>query len=232
MTMYTIRNNTAADLTFQDTGGILRNVIAGSSGTFDISASTYSSLVSNVGTANVVPLTFGTFRYAVTGYSPVATPTDIVVIQGSSLVTRINKIALSGFAGTAGMMPVELIRRSTEYTTIGSAALTAVTAAKMDTTMAAATAVVSTVGTANFTSVGTAVGTIGAKRLCFGSSAIPNTPILVWDFSGTNVSAVTPTDNPLVLRGTSDFLMINLQGAALPSSGVIDIEIETTEYAA
>jgi hypothetical protein len=232
MTLYVVKNNTSSDLTFLDTGGILRQILPGSSGTYDISASVYTSLVANVGSANVVPLPFNTFRYAVVGYTPVATPTDILMIQGSSLVTRVNRISLFGFAGTtAGFMPAALIRRSTQFTTQGSAVFTALTAAKMDTQMAAATAVVSTIGTANLTSVGTAVATVGAKRLPFSSATVGLGGATTWDFSATAVSAVSPTDNPVVLRGTSDFLFINLQGAAVPSGGVIDIEIETTEYA-
>jgi hypothetical protein len=34
---------------------------------------------------------------------------------------------------------------------------------------------------------------------------------------------------PILLRGTSDYVYVNLAGAAVPSGGVIDIEVEWEE---
>jgi hypothetical protein len=165
-----------------------------------------------------------TFRYAGT-FTPVATPTDVLMIQGSATKTlRIKRIALGGVATANGNMPAQLIRRSTQFTTQGSAVFTAITAGKHDTTDAAATGVVSTIGTANLTSVGTLVANVGQGRLFLPTTATGTPSPLVWDFA-------TRQDKPLILRGVLDFLFINLVGAAVPAGGVIDYEIEIEEDA-
>ena len=166
-----------------------------------------------------------TYRYSSLSVTPVATPTDFLFIQGSASKTiRIKRIKLSGVATANGNMPVQLIRRSTLFTTQGSATFTSVTAGKHDVNDASATANVAFVQTANFTSVGTAVGgNIAADRLqmlavgsAIGSSS------LTWDFS-------TRQDKALILRGTSDIVYINFNGSAIPTGGVVDFEIETEE---
>jgi hypothetical protein len=45
---------------------------------------------------------------------------------------------------------------------------------------------------------------------------------LVWDFS-------TRQDKALILRGTTDFIAINGNGATVPAGGAIDYEIEIEE---
>jgi hypothetical protein len=163
-----------------------------------------------------------TYRYAGLAFTPVATPTDVIQIQGSATKTlRITRIGIGGVATAQGNMPVQLVRRSTAGT-LGSAVLTAVTAAKTDTSDPAATGVVSTVGTANYTTLGTAVATLGASRLnmpAVGTGAQPQRVVFVF-FTA-----------PLGRRGASDWLGINLNGAAVPSGGVIDYEIEIQEDA-
>ena len=47
---------------------------------------------------------------------------------------------------------------------------------------------------------------------------------LVWEFA-------TRQDKAVLLRGVSDFLYINLGGAAVPAGGTIDYEIEIEEDA-
>ncbi len=162
------------------------------------------------------------YRAAVLGFTPVATPTDIALIQGSaSFTTRIRKIIVQGVATAAGNIPIVLIRRSTPYTTSGSAVLTAIaTIGPMDSEDPAATAVVETVSTANFTSVGTAVATLatGRAQLAASGSGIGFTPL---EFNFNN--------NSIVLRGTSDYLALNCNGAAVPAGGVLDITVEWEE---
>jgi hypothetical protein len=167
------------------------------------------------------------YRYAGTAFSMVATPTAVIVIQGSATKTvLIKSIKLSGAATAYGSMPFTLVRRSTAGT-LGSAALTAVTAGKLDTDNAAASAVVSTVGTANYTTLGTAVATLAAGRLnmpALGSAATSSAGNpLVWHFSDGFTQ-------PLTLRGTGQYLTIEGNGAAIPAGGVLDYEIETFEY--
>lgn len=176
--------------------------------------------------ANAVKIaetTRATFRYAGLAVAPVPTPTDFIVIQGSANRTvRVKRVKLTGAATAAGTMPVQLVKRSA-VGTIGSAALTPITPAKHDSKDLAPTAVVSTVGTANYTTVGTSAGVIGADRLqmtALGTGVAAN-PV-IWDFANR-------IDKPLFLRGASEFLCVNLNGAAVPAGGVIDFEIETEE---
>lgn len=164
-----------------------------------------------------------TFRYA-GNYTPVAAPTDTLMIQGSATTTlRVKRIALWGATASAvGTVAASLIRRSTKFTTQGTAAFTAITPGKMDTGDAAATGVVSTIGTANFTSVGTPAGNIGAGRL-FWPIATTTPPYLIqWDFA-------TRQDKALILRGVTDFVFLNLAGGTIPTGGTIDFDIEIEE---
>jgi hypothetical protein len=163
------------------------------------------------------------YRYAVSAFAPVATPTDVVVIQGSATKRVIVKLIKVAGASTAlGTHPVTVIRRSTAGT-IGSAVLTAITPAKMDSNQPAATGVVSTVGTANYTTVGTAAGLVETGRvqlttLDAGGAGLP----FILDF-GPRFS------KPLILRGILEFCCINFNGNALEAGGVFDITIETEE---
>lgn len=166
------------------------------------------------------------YRACKLAFAPVATPTDILVIQGSATKTvRIKIIQIGGVATAQGNMPVQLIRRSTAGT-IGSAVLTAITAGAHDNTNdGAATAVISTVGTANYTTPGTQVAIVGVGRVnmpAITSGAV--TGPLSFDFC-------LHEDKALILRGTSDYLWINLNGTAIPAGGVFDILIEFEEDA-
>lgn len=228
MTQYVIKNTTAGDLLVTDSGGLQHNILPGSSLTVDLTPAWYNTVVATVGVSGVAPVPVTSFKYAVLALAPVATPTDVVVIQGSaSNVVRIKRIKLTGQATGQGAMPVQLIRRSAAYNAIGSAVLTAVNAGKYDTMGSAATAVVSTVGTANFTTVGTAVATIEVGRLgmpALGTGTAGDGQRVFWDFD-------EDANEPLVLRGVADVLAINFTGAAVPAGGVLDISIETVESA-
>jgi hypothetical protein len=165
-----------------------------------------------------------TFRYA-GNFTPVATPTDVLMIQGSATKTlRVKRIALGGVATSNGNMPAVLIRRSAQFTTQGSAVFTAITPGKHDTNDAAATGVVSTIGTANLTSVGATAGTLAQARLFLPTTATGTPSPLVWDFA-------TRQDKALILRGVTDFVFLNLAGAAVPAGGTIDFDIEIEEDA-
>ena len=164
-----------------------------------------------------------TYSYGVLAFAAVATPTDVVVIQGSaSKRVAVKRIMIWGAATAAGTMPVQVIRRSTAGT-LGSAVLTAVTPAKHDTNQASASGVVSTVGTANYTSLGTSAGIVATGRLQMtalgtGVAAVP----FILDF-GDRLT------KPVYLRGASEFCNINFNGAAIPSGGVMDLTIEIEE---
>lgn len=165
-----------------------------------------------------------TFKYAGT-FTPVATPTDVLMIQGSGTKTlRIKRIALGGVATANGNMLATLIRRSTQFTTQGGAVFTAQTPGKLDSSDAAATGVVSVIGTANLTSVGTSAGVLAQQRLFMPTTATGVPAPLIWEFA-------TRQDKALILRGASDFVFLNLNGGAVPAGGVIDFDIELEEDA-
>lgn len=158
-----------------------------------------------------------TYRYSGT-LTPAATPTDIIVIPGSSTRTgRIKSIVLGGIATTAGSMLATLIRRSTLNTGGTSAAATG---APHDINDAAAT-VIPQVYSANPTGLGTAVGNMNRGRLWLPLATAQPSP-LRWDFS-------TRQDKALIVRGVTDVIAVNLGGAAVPSGGAIDWEVEIEE---
>jgi hypothetical protein len=164
------------------------------------------------------------YNFSVSAFAAVATPTAVVVVQGSASKTvRIRKIWVTGAATAAGTMPVVLTRRSTAGT-LGSAVLTGITASKMDINDPAVTAVASTVGTANYTTLGTTAGIVATGRVCMTAlgSGLGVQP-LAFEFGKEFKSCV--------LRGASDFLTIDFGGAAIPSGGVLDITVHLEEDA-
>jgi hypothetical protein len=153
---------------------------------------------------------------AVSGVTPAATPTDVVVLQGSaSKIVKIRRVILSGIAGTAGTMIVNFVRRSTAAS--GGTATTP-TPTKFDSADSAATAVLQQFS-ANPT-VGTTAGIVYANRLFLN---------LTTAAAGTIVQDFLSGAEAHILRGTSEFFAINFAGATVPASGVIDYAIYWTE---
>jgi hypothetical protein len=175
----------------------------------------FAQLVSSDGTK-------ATYGYVAAGVTPVATPTDVLVIQGSATKTvRVKRIKIGGFATTAGQFIVQLIRRSAANSG-GSATLTAVTPGKFDVTDPAATAVVSYVQTGNFGTLGASAGLLRTGRLFLNTATAGGTSEVVWEFA-------TREDKAAIIRGTSDFLCLNCAGATVPNGGELDFEIEQEE---
>lgn len=157
-----------------------------------------------------------TYRAVILGLVPVASATDVVYIAGSATKTvRINRISVSGSAGTALNTPVVLAKRSTANTAGTCAAMTAV---PIDTANAAATAVASSC-TANPT-LGTLVGNVASVSAMFNVGTAASVPAVF-----TN-----GIDNgqPIILRGVAQTLGVNLAGVSV-SSGVLNVTIEWTE---
>lgn len=164
------------------------------------------------------------YRAAKVQFTPVATPTAWCVIQGSATKTvRIKKIRVTGLATAAGTMDC-ILNKCSDAGTAGSAVLTALTKVPLDSGNAAATAVVSTVGTANYGTEPALVGVIGARRLCLTAdgTGVNVTPI-EWDFG--------VGDQALVLRGTAQHVTVSGNGDALPSGAKFDVEVEWAEDA-
>lgn len=183
---------------------------------------------SAVGVQNPLPVepgTRNTYRYALNDITPVAAPTDIFMIQGSATKTvRIKRIAIYGESTAAGSIGLQLIRRSTQFATQGTATFTPIAAALHDTLDAStpATAVVSYIQTANLTAVGTANGILDIAMLTFGNAGAVPLNSVIWEFSTRN-------DKPIILRGLTDFLFIGGFGDALPTGAKLYISIETEE---
>lgn len=164
------------------------------------------------------------YRAAKTALTPVATPTVVFQIAGSATKTvRVKKIAVHGSATAYGQMPCTLYRAS-DAGTVGSAVLTAISAGKADSGSAAATAVVATVGTANYTTVPLAAGIIGARRVDFA-------PLTTAATSSGSAATVWTFDRAVVLRGVAEILAINFNSTAVVSGGVLDLEVEWEEDA-
>jgi len=164
-----------------------------------------------------------TFWYS-GNYTPVAAPTDSLMIQGSATRTlRVKRISLLGATGTAaGTIPATLIRRTTQFTTQGTAAFTNITPGKADVNDANATGVVATIGTANITSLGANPTNLRQGRLWFPIAASAPPVPLVWDFAMRQ-------DKANILRGIGDFMFINFGGGTVPTSGTVDYEIQIEE---
>jgi hypothetical protein len=160
-----------------------------------------------------------TYRYESVANVPAATPTDVLVLQGSATKTlKVKRVVLSGESTAAAQMTVSLIRRSAADTAGTS---TSPTPAKADNSDAAPTGVIK-LYTANPTGLGAAVATIVSRRLGLNpTGGLPAAPV--------EMSFGVRNDEPIVLRGAADFLAINLGGAAVPAGGKIDIAIEWTE---
>jgi hypothetical protein len=139
-----------------------------------------------------------------------ANPTDVFTITGSATKTvLIQKIKLSGTQQNAGSADFIFIRRSTANT---GGTSTTITAGQHDSNDAAPTATVRAY-TANPT-LGTAAGNIR-----FSSVFIPSK-------SGTGGSPTLfpfgdiPNESPIVLRGTSQVLAINMNSVTMSNSSL------------
>jgi hypothetical protein len=167
------------------------------------------------------------YRYAVPNFTPVAAPTEMFVIQGSATKTvGIRRIKVTGAATAAGSMQLTLTRRSSAGT-LNTAVLTAVTACKVQSGNAAASAVVSSVGTANYQTPGTVVAQAYAGRLslvAIGSAATSS------DCQPNTIDFGMPNDQMFTLSGVSEWLTIDGEGSALPSGAKLDVSIDTVEY--
>ncbi len=166
------------------------------------------------------------YRAGWTAAAPVATtPSVFALLVGSATTTtRVKKITVWGAATAAGGMPIVAEKCSATLTTGGT--LTGCTAVPLDSGNAAASAVLSTVGTANITTVPTVVGIVGAGRIQF-------TALTTAATSGAGVPFVIDftqnSSQALVLRGTQQCLTLSFKGATLASGGVTDGMVEWSE---
>jgi hypothetical protein len=148
-------------------------------------------------------------------FTPVATPTDLVIIEGSATKTvRILAFYIATTNTAAGSQAFSLVKRSTADTT---GTFVAATAVALDSTNPAAS--VNRVGhfTANPGALGTTVGTIVTKRVA-SPAAIPASFAGVVQDAGYDLLATAQNSNVdqcVTLRGVTECLALNFAGAAL-----------------
>ena len=162
------------------------------------------------------------FKFALNDFNLIATPTDVVIIQGAdNVLSQLCRIAFYAEGATAaGNVAVNLVRRSTKFTTQGTATFTAITAGSYDKRQDPAQTQVSIVQTANLTTVGTQVGgLLGSKIL---SLPIGGSGSIEWE--GRWAEEFSPR-----LTGSSDFIAINLNADTLPAGtikGYVEVLVE------
>jgi hypothetical protein len=183
-------------------------------GTYDIARSAPGTTgIPSVSTEGVRQ----TYSAGTLGFTPVATPTDFLAIVGSGTKTvRVLRISISGFATSAITEDIVLIKRSSANSGSTPVDLTAV---PHDANDSAATAVIRTYTASNPTT-GTAVGNVRAQKLNLGATGAAGS--IVWDFTRNN-------DQAIVLRGTTQYLVLNWNGAAVPSGTTLDFDVEWSE---
>jgi hypothetical protein len=158
------------------------------------------------------------------GIAPAASATDVACITGSATkITRVQRISVSGTAGTLVTLPVIIFKHSVANTGGTAAATTALPVPiPLDSTFAAATAT-TTAYTANPTVDATAVQ-LDARTVSFNTtSALANGPTALFDW-GNRSFAAAPT-----LRGVAQQVCVNFGGISV-SSGLAAISFYWTEY--
>lgn len=159
------------------------------------------------------------YSYVTLNLGPAASPTDILAIGGSATkLIKVRQILLSGSASAATNILPTLVRRSAANT--GGTATTP-SFLPRDINDPAATAALK-VWTANPAVLGTLVGQLDGGRLNLAPAANGGIDRLLFQFGWLN-------DKPIVLRGVSDFLCLNLGGSAIANSPTLDISIMITE---
>lgn len=156
--------------------------------------------------------------------APFTAPTAAFVMTGSATKTvRIKSITINGTATAAGAMQFSLKKNSTAGT-LGSAVLTTITAAPLDSGNAAATGVLSSVGTANYTTLPTLVAAVHSGSLEMGVVGTGVFAPNVIEFGKNGTQAIA-------LRGVAECLTLDFLGTAIPSGGKVDFSIVWSEDA-
>lgn len=179
----------------------------------------FSKQVSGSGVGSANP----TYRASGTAYAGYATPTDLIIITGSATKT----VLVTGFSiqiqsTAAALQTLYYIKRSTANTG-GTPSVQA--ALPLDSTDAAATAVVSVYGSAPTT--GTPAGNYAILQVV--SAVVTGAPTGVNPLS-SSASMVNDLRQGLVLRGVAQSFALNYAGAALTVGFAATWFVEWIEY--
>lgn len=169
------------------------------------------------GVAQVLRPDLTTYAASKTGLVVAALATDIAVLSGNATtVVLVSDVTLSCTQTTAGVVDVQLVKRSTANTA-GTA--TASTSTPLDSNNAAAVSSVLTY-TANPTT-GTLVGQVDAAKVLVGAPATAAAGAYVWK------PALGQT---VTLRGTAQQLAVNLNGVTV-TGGACNVTFRWIETA-
>ena len=167
--------------------------------------------------------TKATYGVSTTPFTPPATPTDMATLTGSGSKTiYVYGVTIATTQTTAGVNRIYLIKRSAANTGGTSAAPTIV---PYDSNSAGATATPLSY-TVNPGALGAAVGNISVMNVY--------SPILATGTSSLNQDMYARTtpftlDTPIILRGTTQVLAVNFNGAALPAGLSVIVNFIWTE---
>lgn len=160
-----------------------------------------------------------TYSVAVSAYAPYATATDILTITGApGVVVKVLRVEVSGRATAAAQLDAQVVLRSAANTGGTSAALTAASHDQSDAAPVAAVVTWTTAPTPGATAGIIRAAQVNISAAGSGGAAVPQD----WDFTTRNGKAPT-------LRGSTQQLAINLNGAAVPAGTALDLSIEWTE---
>lgn len=163
-----------------------------------------------------------TFMAATAAFTPPATPTDIWSITGSATKTvRLLRLGWSNTQTTAGVNTWFVIKRSSVNT---GGSPTTLTLVPNDSNNAAATATVVNY-TANPSPLGSSSGPVWTGKI---NSPAPATAG-IGGLCGIELDFVDMFGQPLCLRGTTQQLALNFNGAALPAGLSMLIWCQWTE---
>ncbi len=200
----------------QDTGN---TSLASIDGKMAKSNSPYPSLATDTLVVRPLPYELPTYSASASAFvPPAAAATDIFTLIGSATKTiRIHRIRVTGSttSGSAIKTTFNLIKRST-LNTAGTRVVG--TAGAHDSTNAAATANPGHY-TVNPTALGTLVAVIRSTHIAVTASGISG-GVVEWDFETTG--------QPLVLRGATENIAINLNGGSI-TGPVMSVSIEWSE---
>ena len=158
-----------------------------------------------------------TFRYTAIDITPVATATDVLVLKGSaSKVIRLTKVTVMGSATASAIYDAYLVKRTAANTGGTSTNPSATTADSSDPAQSGTVVLYS----ANPSALGTGT-TMEAAKIYLGTAAITSPQV---NFIWGNRNYKAP-----MLRGTSESLAINFNGAAVPTGASMYLTLEWTE---
>lgn len=167
-----------------------------------------------------------TFGATGIGLVPAASATDIACLPGNaSNVVRIQRVTISGTAGTLVNVPITLLKRASANTGGTPATSTALPVAYRFDANSAAPVSVPIAWTANPTIVDTTPGILAHRVVNFGTTGTTvATANGIFDWLGRNYMAA------IILRGVAQNLCVNLNTTSI-SSGVLGVSFTWTEAA-